>query len=266
MTKVRGFLKVSMSVLHQKDGRVELSTKNDVDNSMCVIPPQIKLEYKQLSIYISVATNIPDMDSILNVSKKKAECDGYVRVEYMGIKHETSVVKMKNRLIVWNEVILMGVVYPIISQKLLFSVWDKDRICDDIVGCFELKLSDILNGKYSDFKYINLYGPPLGYEDKIGKKMINNPEIGSLWRGGIMIMINSNDTDTPVKAVKPITDIDILRRCSNLNSIYDWRFDIFYHDIYYLPSDNEEYGLIIYCGDKKKGITPRVVIINLEMY
>jgi hypothetical protein len=39
------------------------------------MPREIKLEYKQLKIYISAAKDIPDMDSILGERKKNmAKC------------------------------------------------------------------------------------------------------------------------------------------------------------------------------------------------
>lgn len=264
MTKVRGFLKVSISILHQKDGRVELKTKSTDDpNNMCIMPPQIKLEYKQLKIYISSAKEIPDMDSIFGQRKKnQAECDGYVKCEYMGTKIQTKVVPMKNKLIVWNQVINLAVVYPVISQKILLSVWDRDEIQykgDDIVGCFEINVKDVMLNKYSDFTFINLYGPPMESSGVFRDKMINNPEIGSCWRGGIMIKIDWCDTDTPQKSVKDIDDQVILKRAADLVFKNDWRFDINYYDLYYLPKEDKMYGLKLQCGGKETIVVPKVL-------
>ena len=66
ITKIRGYLKISLSVLHDNDPRVELIT--DTQSIQCLIPSQIKIEYKQLSIYLIKAEELPDMDSIV---KKK---------------------------------------------------------------------------------------------------------------------------------------------------------------------------------------------------
>ena len=68
MTKTRGYLKLSISVLHDNDPRVEL--KSNPESTSCFVPSQIKVEYKQLSIYLIKAEELPDMDSLL---KKKAK-------------------------------------------------------------------------------------------------------------------------------------------------------------------------------------------------
>jgi hypothetical protein len=263
MTKVRGFMKISISILHEKDGRVELKTKSTDDpSSMCIMPPQVKLEYKQLKIYVGSAKDIPDMDSIFGERKKnQAECDGFVKCEYMGTKLETKVVQMKNKLIVWNQVINLAVVYPVVSQKLLFSVWDRDdyQINDDVVGCFEVDVKDILNHKFSEFTAFNLYGPPINTKGPFKEKMIKNPEIGSCWRGNIMLKIDWNDTETPIKGVSDITDTGILYKAVDLKMKNDWRFDIHYHSLYYLPKEDRLYGLKIQCGDKETIVAPRVL-------
>ena len=50
MTKIRGYLKLSISILNENDNRVELKPK-DSDLGDCIIPIEIKMKYKQISFY-----------------------------------------------------------------------------------------------------------------------------------------------------------------------------------------------------------------------
>ena len=68
ITKIRGYLKLSISVLNDNDPRVELTTDNS--SNKCLIPSEIKIEYKQLSIYLIKAEELPDMDSIIKKKNK----------------------------------------------------------------------------------------------------------------------------------------------------------------------------------------------------
>jgi hypothetical protein len=270
ITKVHGFLKVSMSVLHQDDGRVELSMKaSDDPSSICVIPPQIKMEYKQVNIHVNIARNIPDMDYIYSArNKNKAGCDGYVKVEYMGTTLVSKTISMVNSQITWNQTLSIGVLFPVISQKLLLSVWDYDPGKDDLVGCFEIQVNDIFQGKYSNFTSINLYGPPVGTQGAYTNKMERNPEIGSTWRGNILLMIDSATTNNPVKGISDIVDKSILKRAAEVKAKFDWKFDIHYYDLNYLPlgtggllTKDDTYGLKIQVGDKNTIIDARVNIL-----
>jgi hypothetical protein len=273
ITKVRGFLRVSMSILNQKDDRVELKCNND-SKDMCVVPPQIKLEYRQLRIYVIKARDLPNMDdysvsSVLGLgkgkrSKSNGECDGYVKLEYMGQSVKSSIVQMKSRECLWNEVIQMAVNYPVISQRLVFSVWDYDMVGkDEIVGSFEVNVNDIINNKYSDFRYIQLYGPPMNVSNKFAKSMEENPEVGSLWRGKILIKMEAEKTDSPINSVKPITktvekEKQILKQANEVKMDFHWKLDLYLNDLFYLPQDTGKYGLNICIGEKSTQVELRV--------
>ena len=68
ITKVNGYLKLSLSVLNSNDERVELNPNLNNDSD-CMIPPQIKTVYKQLIIYIFKAEQL--LIWIILVKKKK---------------------------------------------------------------------------------------------------------------------------------------------------------------------------------------------------
>ena len=203
-----------------------MKTASD-NNDMCIIPPQIKMEYKQLKIYIHAAREIPDMDYIFSANhRNKAQCDGFVKVEYMGSSVSSKVVKMVKSEIIWNQCLMIAVVYPVISTKLLFSLLDKDTGRDDIVGSFEINVNDILKGNYEKFSSINLYGPPVGCTGEYTDKMLKNPEIGSMWRGYIVLKIDGVSTDVPSLLAEDITDKAIKAKAIDSKRSINWKFDI----------------------------------------
>ena len=58
ITKIRGYLKLSISVLHDNDPRVEL--KSNPLSTSCFVPSQIKVQYNQLSIYLIRGEEFPE--------------------------------------------------------------------------------------------------------------------------------------------------------------------------------------------------------------
>ena len=128
ITKVNGYLKLSINICSTEDEKVELNPDPSKDSD-CMLPPQIKTTYKQLEIYIFKGEQFPDMDALLgnerNVNKR---CDGCLEVKYLGISKSTQVVSMKKEVIIWNEIIDIPVPQPIISQKVTFVVKDKKKI------------------------------------------------------------------------------------------------------------------------------------------
>ena len=87
--------------------------KSDNSNSLLVMPPQIRLKYMQLKFHILEAQQLPDMDTIFNTFKKKIfhECDGFISIEFMGLKVNTSVYVMKKNVCKWNETIYVHLIH-----------------------------------------------------------------------------------------------------------------------------------------------------------
>ena len=124
MTKVRGYLKLSISVLHDNDPRVELEINKDSYD--CFLPSQIKMQYKLLSIYIMKGENLPDMDSTFKLNKVNKPCDAFIEINYLGLKKKTSVIQQKNDIVEWNEFIDIPISIPTVSQKIIFLIKDYD--------------------------------------------------------------------------------------------------------------------------------------------
>jgi len=93
--------------------------------------------------------------------------------------------------------------------NLNFKVFDEDTLIDEIVGSFALKskdIIDVLNGKYF---WKNIYGSPLDCSGKHTDRMNENPLIGSLWKGRILMQVYAEKTNKPVLLVRNIDIAEI---------------------------------------------------------
>jgi hypothetical protein len=256
LTKVRGYLKVSMSLLHESDQRVELKYKpTDDPNSICVIPPHVKMQFMQLSIYIIRAEQLPDMDYVVSADKVKRNCNGFLTVKYMGTELSTSVVDMNAEMIRWEEMISLPVTLPAVTNKLVFQLWDKDLMTNELVGTFEISLDDIINNQYKNLNYIHIYGAPVDRCGPMSKKMNANSEIGSLWKGRVLLKIDHESTDNPKKKCIKIAAKDpLLKEVGKLGRTFQWIFNINIFDAFVLPKEDDLYTIKIAVQDQEKTI------------
>ena len=247
MTKVRGYLKLSISVLHDSDPRVEL--KSDPNSINCFVPSQIKVEYQQLKIYLMKIEEVPDMDSTLSKDKKNRPCDPFVEFQYFGLKLKSKVAKNINDVAQWNQVINIPIQVPYVSQKIVLLVKDYDKtINDDDIGSYEININDITGSvnKFKDFRYINIYGASRNKKNKINNLMNTNAEIGSSWNGRILLKIDYNKTDTPITSVKDIKDIEnIIEKANNIKRNIKWTIKAKLYCAYYLPKEYKKYKIKI---------------------
>lgn len=245
-SKIRGYLRFSISILHMEDPRVELmcSTGSGKDG-MIALPPQIKPIYYQVDIQIFKAKGVPDMDSIF-LNKNKKECNAFIKATYMGVTVKSSVVDMKDNIIVWNEQLSLPVSFPIVSQKICCSIWDKDTLSDDIIGSFEISVGDIINGKYDNFSYVHFYGAPLGVTGEFTDKMNENAEIGSLWKGKLLIRCESKKKEYPKACMTTIpSNSPVLVEQGKIREKTLWNFEIFIENGQFFPFADETYMLKI---------------------
>ena len=216
ITKINGYLKLSISITSTEDDKVELNPDPNCDTD-CMLPPQIKTTYKQLEIFIFKGEQFPDMDVMFGKERTtNKRCDGYLEVKYLGVTKSTQIVSMKNEIIIWNEIISLPIPEPIISQKVTFIVKDKSK---NIVGSFILTINDIMNKKYAELTCINIYGTLKAADNtKAGKMMNENPEVGSRWKGRVYLKINYNDCEYPVAGVQKITDNELIQSVEKIRA------------------------------------------------
>ena len=242
ITKINGYLKLSISIASTEDEKIELNPDPNADSD-CMLPPQIKTTYKQLEIYIFKGEQFPDMDNTFGKEKTtNRRCNGYVEVKYLGVSKCTQAVEMKNELITWNELIQLSVPQPIISQKVIFIVKDKNK--NNIVGSFMLTINDIMENKYEELTCINIYGSLKAADNtKAGKMMNENPEVGSRWKGRVYLKVNYKDCEYPVVGVSKITDQELIQTVEKSGRKFLWSLYVKLYSAYFLPTDSGTYNI-----------------------
>lgn len=72
------------------------------------------------------------------------------------------------------------------------KVFDEDKVVDEIVGSLYFCISDLCKkaSKVDGFlSWIDLYGSPVNSNGKNATLMDHNPELGSTWKGRILMHI-----------------------------------------------------------------------------
>ena len=248
ISKVRGYLKLSISVLNDSDSRVELEMKEN-EMSNCIVPAQIKMKYKQISFYFFRGEEFPDMDSVFSTKKVKRKCDGYIEVKYMGVTRKTKVVEMKNDVVEWNQIVDIPATLPAVSQKICMVVKDEDIGGDDIVGSIEVQVDDVFNGKYNNLQYLNIYGSPVNKKGGVYDQMNYNAEVGSRWNGRILMKCVVTDVDSPIARV---TDIDekICKEVYSMSRTNTWNIWVRVYAAFFLPQDVGNYAIRVSIQEK----------------
>ena len=249
ITQIKGYLKLSISVLHDSDPRVEL--KSDPNSTSCFVPSQIKVQYNQLSIYLIRGEEFPDRDSAI-AKKKDRQCDPYIEFKYFGLNVESKVSKNINDVTIWNQVINIPIQIPAVSQKIVLLIKDYDTLFEnDNIGSYEININDIIGpvNKYANYRFIDIYGSSRNKKDNISNLMNENAEIGSAWNGRILLRIEYKPTDTPIISKVDINDPNELQLANSVNRGVMWTVKAKLYDAYYLPKEYQKYSVKIMIQD-----------------
>ena len=86
----------------------------------------------------------------------------------------------------------------------MFKVFDEDTISDEIVGSIVLQAKNIIGPKNGVYMWKNVYGAPADCSGANAKNMNENPELGSLWKGRILMQVLAEKTEKPVLKLQSI--------------------------------------------------------------
>jgi hypothetical protein len=86
----------------------------------------------------------------------------------------------------------------------VMKLFDEDKISDEIVGSMLFNIKEIIGKKNGKFFWKNIYGAPLGRSGDNCKNMNNNPEVGSTWKGRILMQVEAIKTDKPELKLKDL--------------------------------------------------------------
>jgi hypothetical protein len=183
---VRGYVKVSISVLHEDDKPVDLTKKTSTSEKDVLIPTQLKPKASQLIVTVLKADNLPKMDSSGTV-------DAYMMVRFSTSSVSTCVKTPLSEEIMsvfWLQDLFLPVMQPSVSSKLSITLWDRDTYSkDDMVGGFNLNWDKIKTGKFGDYFWANIYGAPPLKDNDAANYMNKKSESASYWRGRVLIRL-----------------------------------------------------------------------------
>lgn len=101
---------------------------------------------------------------------------------------------------------LLPIQWPVASNRLVFGLYDYDSAgSDELVASMIFSIKEIVKEPGAKFKWLNLFGAPLDCSGDNTKRMNNNPELASTWKGRLLVQFYSEDTKHPEMKIQPIT-------------------------------------------------------------
>ena len=152
-----------------------------------------------------------------------AGIDAYLTCVAKKKKYKTRVItqytdKSKYEPIDWNQTFYIPAQLPVIEQKIVLKLMDKEQMgSDEVAGSVVFYVQELLESchlvkggpgvkdtDYYNGKFIwkNIYGSPLskdGGSNSNAKKLMNlNPELASTWKGRILFQVHVEKTSKPI--------------------------------------------------------------------
>ena len=119
----------------------------------------------------------------------------------LGKELQTKTITQSNDQAFWGQELWIPVQTPLVSSRLVMSVYDSDVTTDEIVGSMSFQIHEIikLSKKIKSFPFLwkNIYGSHLGVSGKHTDEMNAIPEIASCFKGRILMQIAVEKTDKP---------------------------------------------------------------------
>ena len=85
---------------------------------------------------------------------------------------------------------------------------------------------------------------------KAGKKINENPEIGSRWKGRVYLKIKCKDCEYPVTGVHKMDEQDLIKDVQKIPRKYTWSLYVKLYSAYFLPEENGKYDIKIAVQEK----------------
>lgn len=105
----------------------------------------------------------------------------------------------------WYEKLYIPIIKPSISSKITLTLFDWDTVgSDEHAGAIEFDLKDVIDGKYRELFWANLYGGPENTSNSTAVLMNKVPDLASTWHGRILISLEIVDVDKPTTKMTKI--------------------------------------------------------------
>ena len=248
-SEITGNLKISIAIQGPGDEQVQLSDQSGPDSigEIVLMPAQIKKEFKQLKIRFISAEKLPKMDMIGTI-------DAFIEGKFQGKTIKTTAVRATNDYIAAIEQeFWLPIQWPLASDRLLLQLYDEDVRLHEIVGSMYFSLKkmiaegSVLGGK---FFWHNLYGAPLGYSGRVCDLMNEQPELGSAWKGRILMQIEAEEAKHPERKVQALEE-SINRQAIQLGFFQEHEYEVIAEVGMgiCLPSNSKNYKVKICIGE-----------------
>ena len=217
--EVTGYLKVSISVTTVGDEQIQLQEQVGPESDKIMMSPSLAPEFHQLKMRIYRADKLPSMDIAMF---GKGSLDAYLKTEYMRQKLKTKVlVQKEGEAVDFNQAFWLPVQVPIMSPRLVLSIWDEDKISDELVGSLLFNFKELLGPKNNLFFWKNVYGSPLGCSGDNTKKMNANPEGASTWKGRVLFHCIAEKCEKPLLKVHDMEE-DVIALASHMTTPHEY--------------------------------------------
>lgn len=129
-----------------------------------------------------------------------------MRINYLGKTIQTNVVKQSNNQVYWTQELWIPVQTPLVSSRLVMTVYDEDVTSYDTIGSMSFQIHEIIKkaktSKDSPWYWKDIYGSAEGVSGKHTDEMNRIPEAASTWRGRVLMQVVVEKSDKPEMKVK----------------------------------------------------------------
>jgi hypothetical protein len=194
-----GYLKLSLNLVRSNQKRSILVAEKPEEKMTgesirgLSIPPQFKLERKQVKVKIFSAERLVEMDSSLF---QGSGSDPYIKLYLGGTEIKTKVIKKSKKTAKFYETLFITMIYPTFIDQMSLSLKDQDTKLtkNEYFGTTTFQILDIKNGKYIRPFWAYIYGAHSSVKDEEVKKNMNKfPELASRFKGAVYLSIEMID-------------------------------------------------------------------------
>ncbi|KDO20674.1 hypothetical protein SPRG_13426 [Saprolegnia parasitica CBS 223.65] len=190
---VQGYLLLSIAVLGPGD-TIPIHDPKEIkdDSEMVIMPPRVSQTLHFLVVTVHRAEGLPNMDKGI---MSGGGIDAYVRVAFAGEKPvETRKVTTRGSDVDFQQELWFPVLLPCMSNRIAISVWDWDRVADELVAHASPFNFNQIKDHPTLFQnlWTNLYGTPedstfLKFNSTAKEFMGKHPETASTFRGRLLL-------------------------------------------------------------------------------
>jgi hypothetical protein len=204
---VQGYLKVTIVCLGPGDEQ-KIHSFEEIDefeqkssDDVVLMPPHIDQKGYILTLNFHCAQHLPNMDlGILGGS-----CDPYVVASFGGITVKTSVFE-KQLNPIFNQALQLAVMEPIMSDRIIISIYDKDKLDkDDLICIFTISYRNAKKGYFKNPVWFSLYGAAENVRNENALQMAKGYIEGSHYRGRILLSASVDRVEEPKSSERPLS-------------------------------------------------------------